>query len=227
MTHHPTLSFLGGGILAFLGIAALVVVDATDGFDLAVIQTVRAADHGQLLSFLGPTTELGSTIAVTVIAVLTLLVGVAAGPWRHGAIGAGVIGLAALAVEIIKSTVARERPDILEPILVEHGFSFPSGHASLSMTAYGILAVLVSRSFLPRATQLVVFGVVVALVFLIGLSRVWLGVHYPSDVIAGWVAGATVVLVYASFTRGVSREPAEAAVAADPAAPRSDRSAAG
>jgi membrane-associated phospholipid phosphatase len=95
------------------------------------------------------------------------------------------------------------------------------------MVAYGILAVLVSRSFLPRTTQLVVFGAVVALVFLIGLSRVWLGVHYPSDVIAGWVAGATVVLVYASFTRGVSREPAEAAVAADRAAPRSDRSAAG
>jgi undecaprenyl-diphosphatase len=227
MRHHPTLSFLGGGILAFLGIAALVVVEATDGFDRAVIQTVRAADHGDVLAFLGPTTELGGTVAVTVIALLTLLVGVAAGPWRHGAIGAGVIGLAALAVEIIKSSVARERPDLLEPILVEHGFSFPSGHASLSMVAYGILAVLVSRSFLPRTTQLVVFGAVVALVFLIGLSRVWLGVHYPSDVIAGWVAGATVVLVYASFTRGVSREPAEAAVAEDRAAPRSGRSAAG
>jgi undecaprenyl-diphosphatase len=227
MRHHPTLSFLAGGVLAFLGIAALVVVEATDGFDRAVIQTVRAADNGEILGFLGPTTELGSTIAVTVIAVLTLLVGVAAGPWRHGAIGAGVIGLAALAVEIIKSTVARERPEILDPLLVEHGFSFPSGHASLSMVAYGILAVLVGRSFLPRGTQLAVFGLVVAVVFLIGLSRVWLGVHYPSDVIAGWVAGATVVLVYASFTRGVSREPAEAAVAADPAAPRSGRSAAG
>ena len=224
---HPTLAFLVGGILAFLGIAGLVVLDATDGFDVAVIQAVRAAGETQLLGFLRPTTELGSTIAVTIIAVLTLLVGVAAGPWRHGAIGAGVIGLAALAVEVIKSTVARERPEVLDPILVERGFSFPSGHASLSMVAYGILAVLVSRSYLSRPTQLAVFGVVVALVFLIGLSRVWLGVHYPSDVIAGWVAGATVVLVYASFTRGVSREPAEAGAAADPGAPRSDRSAAG
>jgi undecaprenyl-diphosphatase len=224
---HPTLALLGGGIVAFLGIAALVVVGATDGFDSAVIQAVRASDHGDVLAFLGPTTELGGTIAVTLIAVLTLLVGMAAGPWRHGAIGAAVIGGAALAVEIIKATVGRTRPDLLEPILVEHGFSFPSGHASLSMVAYGILAVLVSRSFLPRGTQLVVYGVVTALVFLIGLSRVWLGVHYPSDVIAGWVAGATVVLVYASFTRRASREPAEAVAVADPAAPRSDRSAAG
>lgn len=223
----PTLAFLVGGILAFLGIAGLVVLDATDGFDVAVIQAVRAADEARLLGFLRPTTELGSTIAVTIIAVLTLLVGVAAGPWRHGAIGAGVIGLAALAVEIIKTTVARERPEVLDPILVERGFSFPSGHASLSMVAYGILAVLVSRSSLSRGTRLTVVGVVVPLVFLIGLSRVWLGVHYPSDVIAGWVAGATVVLVFASFTRGVSREPAGAAAAADPAAPRSDPPAAG
>jgi len=224
---HPTLAFLAGGILAFLGIAGLVVVEATDGFDLAIIQAVRAADQTHLLGFLDPITELGSTVAVTAVAALTLLVGVAAGPWRHGVIGAGVIGLAALAVEIIKTTVARERPEVLEPILVERGFSFPSGHASLSMVAYGILAVLVSRSYLSRGTRLAVFGAVVALVFLIGLSRVWLGVHSPSDVIAGWVAGATVVLVYASLTRRVSREPAAAAVAADPAAPRSDRSAAG
>jgi undecaprenyl-diphosphatase len=223
----PTLAFLVGGILAFLGIAGLVVLDATDGFDAAVIQAVRAADEARLLGFLRPTTELGSTIAVTIIAVLTLLVGVAAGPWRHGAIGAGVIGLAALAVEIIKTTVARERPEVLDPILVERGFSFPSGHASLSMVAYGILAVLVSRSSLSRGTRRAVVGVVVPLVFLIGLSRVWLGVHYPSDVIAGWVAGATVVVVFASFTRGVSREPAGAAAAADPAVPRSDPPAAG
>lgn len=224
---HPTLSILVGGILAFLGIAALVVLDATDGFDRAVIQAVRAAHHARLLEFLGPITQLGSTAAVTVVAVLTLLVGLAAGPWRHGAIGAGVIGFAALAVEIIKSTVARDRPELLEPILVEHGFSFPSGHASLSMVAYGILAVLIGRSFLPRGPQLAATGVVVALVFLVGLSRVWLGVHYPSDVIAGWVAGGTVVLVYASLTRRVSREPAGAAVGVDPAAPRSGRPAAG
>ena len=227
MTHHPTASFFLGGFAAFIGIALLVIVGATDGFDMAVIEAVRSTDRAASLSFLGPTTELGSTGAVTLVALLTLTVGVAAGPWRHGAIGAGVIALAALGVEIIKSAVGRARPELLEPLLAEHGFSFPSGHASLSMVAYGILAVLVSRSFLPPLAQVAVYAAVTALVFLIGLSRVWIGVHYPSDVIAGWIAGATVVLLFASLTRGVSREPAAEAVVEDPAAPRSDRSAAG
>jgi len=227
MTHHPTASFLGGGLAAFLGIALLVITGASDGFDRAVIESVRAADRAEPLGFLGPVTHLGSTGAVTLVAILTLVVGVAAGPWRHGVIGAAVIGLAALGVELLKLAVARERPDFLEPIFAEHGFSFPSGHASLSMVGYGILAVLVSRSFLPHWAQLAVYSLVTILVFLIGLSRVWIGVHYPSDVIAGWVAGATVVLVFATLTREVSREPAAEAVVEGPAAPRSDRSAAG
>jgi undecaprenyl-diphosphatase len=227
MTHHPTASFLGGGLAAFLGIALLVITGASDGFDRAVIESVRSADRSEALGFLGPITHLGSTGAVTLVAILTLGVGVAAGPWRHGVIGAAVVGLAALGVELLKSAVARERPDFLEPIFAEHGFSFPSGHASLSMVGYGVLAVLVSRSFLPHWAQLAVYGAVAVLVFLIGLSRVWIGVHYPSDVIAGWVAGATVVLVFAALTREVSREPAAEAVVEGPGAPRSDRSAAG
>ena len=113
-------------------------------------------------------------------------------------------------------------PDLLEPIVVEHGFSFPSGHAALSMVAYGVLGVLVMRSRLPIAVRRVIVVALGVLVLLIGLSRVWLGVHYPTDVLAGWTAGATIVLVYARLTRSVSPEPAAAAVDVDPAAQRSD-----
>jgi membrane-associated phospholipid phosphatase len=95
------------------------------------------------------------------------------------------------------------------------------------MVAYGVLAVLISRSRLPWAAQLPIIIAIGALIVLIGVSRVWLGAHYPTDVMAGWIAGWVIVMLYASFTRRVSREPAEAAVDADPAAPRSDPPAAG
>lgn len=216
-----------GGVLLVLGLAVLVASGRTDDFDHAVIGVVRSGAYDDQLAVLATLTHLGSTAAVTVVAGIVATVGVLIGPWRHGVIGAAVIGAASVGVEIVKAILARARPDILDPLVVEHGFSFPSGHSTLSMTAYGILAVLVMRTRLPRGLRA---GVVVALgtlVALIGLSRVWLGVHYPTDVIAGWTTGALVVAGYAALTRGVSTAPAAAAVDADPAARRSDRPAPG
>jgi undecaprenyl-diphosphatase len=149
------------------------------------------------------------------------------GPWRHGLIGALTIGLASVINQAVKAFVARERPALLEPIVVEHGFSFPSGHAALGMVAYGVLGVLIMRSRLPLAVRRGIVVMLGVLIVLIGVSRIWLGVHYPTDVIAGWTAGAVIVLVYARLTRGVSLEPAETAVDVDPATPRSDPPATG
>ena len=216
-----------GGILLVIGLGVLVTIDAADAFDRAIIELIRGPDAGSQLRFLGPITQLGSTGAVMLVAGLTFAVGAAIGPWRHGLIGALTIGLASLGVELVKAAVARTRPDLLEPIIVEHGFSFPSGHATLSMVAYGVLGVLVGRSRLPAWARRAIVVMLRALVVLIGVSRIWLGVHFPTDVLAGWTAGWVIVLVYAAVTRAVSREPAVGAADADPAARRSDRPAAG
>jgi undecaprenyl-diphosphatase len=216
-----------GGVLLVLGLAVLVATDRTDAFDRSVIEALRDPDLHDRLAFLGMVTEAGSTGAVIVVAAVVAGTGVLIGPWRHGLLGAATIALASAGVEGVKAAVARERPDLLEPILVEHGFSFPSGHATLSMAAYGILAVLILRSRLPRPVRGTVVIVLAVLVVLVGISRIWLGVHYPTDVIAGWTTGALVVAAFAALTRGVSTEPAAVAVDADPGARRSDRPAPG
>lgn len=221
----PALVVLGVAIVALLAVA--VTSGASAGFDRSMIELVRAPELRAVLSPLRAITELGSTGAVTLIAFSTLAVGVLIGPWLHGAIGAATIGLASLGVEAVKAFVARARPDLLEPIVEARGFSFPSGHSALGMVAWGILGVLVMRSRLPVGVRRGIVAVLGLIVLLIGLSRVWLGVHYPTDVLAGWTAGAVVVLVYARLTRRVSLEPAAAAVDADPAAPRSDPPAGG
>lgn len=201
------------GVVAFLLLALLVATGGSEMIDRPIIQAVRAPDLHELLEPLRVITELGSTLwAVGVTSVASLLVALAIGPWRHGVAAAATITVAALANSLIKLAVARTRPELLEPIIREAGFSFPSGHASHSAVGYGILAVLVSRTRLPRAARAAIVIGLVVLVFLIGLSRVWLGVHYPTDVLAGWIAGGVVATLFASFTRGVSREPAPVAV---------------
>jgi undecaprenyl-diphosphatase len=221
----PILTAGGIGIVVLLAMA--VTSGISDAFDTAVIEAVRAPQLHDLLSPLRVITELGSTGAVTIVALVTLLVGVLIGPWLHGLIGAVAIGLASAANQGLKAFIARARPDVLEPLTDERGFSFPSGHSALGMVAWGVLAVLVMRSRLPLNVRRGVVAVLGVLIVLIGLSRVWLGVHYPTDVLAGWTAGAVIVLVYARLTRRVSPEPAAAAVDADPGPPRSDPPAAG
>lgn len=211
-----------GGLALVIGLAVLVLTGVSRPFDLAVIEAIRAPDLIGPLSPLRVVTEAGSTWAVTVVAMLMIPIAILLGPWRHGAIGAVIVGLASLANTLVKAFIARARPDILEPIIVEPGFSFPSGHAVLGMTAWGVVAVLVARSNLPPPLRGVVIAGLAVLVLLIGVSRVYLGVHYPTDVLAGWTAGAVIVYLFARLTRGVSTAPAAAAADEGRAAPRSD-----
>lgn len=226
-TDRFSLLGLGIGIAAFIGLVAAVVTETAAPFDAAAIDFVDSLESAGITGAMRAITELGSTAAVAAVAILTLAVGIAVGPWLHGLIGALTIGLAALANSAFKLVIARARPEVLDPIVEERGFSFPSGHSALGMVAWGVLAVLVMRSRLPlnvRRGTVVVLGILIAL---IGLSRVWLGVHYPTDVLAGWTAGALIVLLYARLTTRVSPEPASVAVDADPGPQRSDPPAAG
>jgi len=194
-----TLAVMLASALAVLAIGVLVANDLTDPFDATIIGLVR--DDAAPFSFLRPLTEAGSTWAVSAVAVVLLVV-LSLGGWpRDAAVAAGLIGLTALANTLLKRGVARARPDALEPLIVEHGFSFPSGHALLSATAFGIVAVLVLRSRLPGGVRRSVAALLALLVLAVGVSRVYLGVHYPSDVLAGWIAGLAVVVLFARLTR--------------------------
>lgn len=89
----------------------------------------------------------------------------------------------------LKALFDRERPDEGLRLIEIHSLSFPSGHAMLSATIYLTLAVLLTRLVERRREKSYLLGTALLLSFFVGLSRVFLGVHYPTDVIAGWAAG--------------------------------------
>lgn len=112
--------------------------------------------------------------------------------------GSGLLNIAA------KQFFARERPSLWESIAPEHNYSFPSGHAMGSMT---LLVTLLLLSW-PTRWRWPVLAIMLPFVPAVGFSRLYLGVHYPSDILAGWaVATAWVVAVYLVVYRGGLRRP--------------------
>jgi len=135
---------------------------------------------------------------VTILGLVTL---VAAGylflMHRYGATALVIVASAGggLISEGLKRGFARVRPDIVPHLIVVESLSFPSGHSMAAAVIYLTLGALLARFTARRRIRIYVLGVSFGLTFLIGITRVYLGVHYPTDVLAGWAAGLAWALV--------------------------------
>lgn len=135
-------------------------------------------------------------LVVTVVATLIFL-------WvrdRRAALMMAISGAGAgLLNEALKAAFARARPAAALRLTGASGFAFPSGHSMGSAAVYGALALLLARDWPSR--RAVIFGGLGAVVLLIGLSRAYLFVHYPTDVLAGWALGLAWTLALRRWLR--------------------------
>ena len=131
--------------------------------------------------------QVGYAWGVVPVDVGLVLVLLALRRWREGLFAAVALGGSGLLNVAAKQLFARERPTLWESIAPESNFSFPSGHAMGSMTLACVLVLLAW----PTRWRGWVVGAMAVFVPMVGLSRVYLGVHFPSDILAGWAAAAT------------------------------------
>lgn len=126
---------------------------------------------------------------------------------REALFGAVGVGGACVIDLIAKAVFQRARPDLWLSIAPEHDYGFPSGHSMLSSAMVFVLLLLLWRSRARRALQVLATLAGVAFMLLVGASRLYLGVHYPSDVLAGWAASlAWVSCVHFTLARRANRQ---------------------
>jgi len=98
--------------------------------------------------------------------------------------------------EFLKLIFHRERPDASLALIQESGYSFPSGHAFMSVIFYGMICYFIYQACKNKWQKIILLITTTILVFLIGYSRVYLGVHWASDVFAGWLIGGAILVFF-------------------------------
>lgn len=138
-------------------------------------------------------TYLGNWYSITVLVILLLIYPKTRRDFGVPALFAAVV--TQLIKIIVKSAVCRPRPDAALHLIEQGGWSFPSGHAITSIAVFGVLflALLSSSAAEGGAKKKALLICCAFLAFAIGLTRIYLGVHYPSDVAAGWSAGIAMI----------------------------------
>jgi membrane protein DedA with SNARE-associated domain/membrane-associated phospholipid phosphatase len=184
------LAFAAGCLWLFGGLAEDVLTnDPIVRYDKAIAAYLHSSATPALTMFFLAVTALGSIETVAAVGTIVAVILAWRRQWLFLWTWLAGVGGSALLDRLLKTIFARPRPLFEHPLLIETSYSFPSGHAMESLVLYGMLAyfaVLKLESW--RARTAVVFGTAL-LVLLIGLSRMYLGVHYLSDVLAGYAAG--------------------------------------
>jgi undecaprenyl-diphosphatase len=200
------LAFAAGCLWLFGGLAEDVVTsDPIVRVDRSVADYLHSSATPPLTTFFLVVTAFGSIETIALLALFVATILAKGRRWVYLATWIAAVGGSVALDRLLKELFARPRPFFEHPLLVESSYSFPSGHAMESLVVYGMLAyfaVLALESW--RARTAVVFGAVL-LVLLIGLSRMYLGVHYLSDVVAGYAAGGLWLSALITATETVRR----------------------
>lgn len=191
-----------GGVWVFVEVAEAVSAGETHEIDRTVLVALR--NPADLSDPLGPRwlEELGRDFtALGGIGVLTLLTLVVIGYLlmrrlnRAALFAAVAIGGGLLLSMLLKEGFDRPRPDLVPHESHVYTASFPSGHSMLSAVTYLTLGMLLARIHTHRRLKVYFFSIAAFLTICVGISRVYMGVHWPTDVLAGWAAGAAWALL--------------------------------
>ena len=171
----------------------LVMRDSFLSLDNNIYNFVISFKNETLTTIFKMITSLASVKFIIVIFIISLLGLI---KYKKGIFFSIIICLDTIVNLIVKKIIGRNRPVKINWLVVEKGYSFPSGHTMISITFYGLLIYFITKSNIKKSTKILLSIILGVLILLIGLSRIYLGVHYFSDVIGGLLWGGLVLFSY-------------------------------
>jgi undecaprenyl-diphosphatase len=203
---------LAAAAFFFLSLGSEVIEGETFAFDPWLLAGLRSASDPSLP--IGPAWLRSLMIDLTAlggVSVLTIITAIAVGYLlavrkyaTAGFLVAAIVGGAVVST-LLKAIYARPRPELVTHLVEVHSASFPSGHAMNSAITYLTIGVLLARAEQDRRVRIYLLSVAIGLTLAIGVSRVYLGVHWPSDVIAGWCVGGAWAVLCSVVARRLQR----------------------
>lgn len=187
-------------IMLFIILSICVSTNILNGFDTFFYNQTVTYMSFLLTTIMKGISYLGNAVCVVVICIIMIL-----NPktrWKYGAITSLGVILSFGINTILKVLFGRERPDILK-LVNENSYSFPSSHAMINITLYSLLGIFIYKNIKNKNKRFILLSICFIMPIMIGISRVYLGVHYITDVVAGWIAGLVVALIVYEFTKKV------------------------
>jgi membrane-associated phospholipid phosphatase len=191
----------------FIYIAHLLITDRVKDFDDWVQAWMTSIQSPGMTTFMKIVTSLGNPQTVIVFIVLIIIYFLFIKPHRWFAIRIPVVALGSYLVNrLLKFWFNRPRPAVEERMVeVLYGLSFPSGHAMFAFAFYGLFIHIIWKSVQNPVLRISGMVFILAVIFFIGLSRVYLRVHYATDVVAGFAAGFLWLLLSLFLTRRIEK----------------------
>lgn len=191
------------GLAAFVLIAYFVITRDVLTFDTVIREYLYSIRTGGLTVILTALTYLGNWETISTLCVVFLVLPQTR--FRFGLPLSGAAIIASLVQKILKLSFHRARPDLALHLISQGGYSFPSGHSFTVLIYYGMLLWLCRKYIRNRTAANLITAFFICLITVIGFSRIYLGVHYPTDVLGGWSMGLCLLMILTSCVEYLRR----------------------
>ena len=191
-------TYIGILSIALIVLIILIKTNLITTFDAAVYNLLTMHMNESLTSIAKAITLLGQDKFIIFVLILVLIISFILKKIKTGAIVLLFLIISHTLNYIIKIIFQRPRPEILR-LIEESGFSFPSGHTMAATALYGILIYLILKSELNKNLKIISASILSLMVFSVGLSRIYLGVHYASDVLGAFLISIILLLILISI----------------------------